>query len=240
MCVFLLASHWIAALLADRSRSVFAFLRIIVDSCWLPLSLLLAYISFLLTSCLYVTQTTALQPVFPGELPTLTMGANPVKFLLLLRTMLGAHCIGLVFQTCLSLAFLASVVAAFKQVLAAKQMSSTTAERTGQLSMSNCLTSMPLEPQCMAMTLYRTRASLVGAASSNIICWSWIQDQCVAPFASCCFVHKYSSCFGQHRVGDCPGDSYSKLSAESKHPLPLLSVPAASPGDLELSALAMS
>ena len=53
-----------------------------------------------------------------------------------------------------------------------------------------------------------------GAASSNIICPSWNRGQCVAPFASCCFAHKCSSCFGQHRVGDCPGDSSSKLSAE--------------------------
>lgn len=32
--------------------------------------------SFLLTSCLYVTQITALEPVFPGELPVLTIGAD--------------------------------------------------------------------------------------------------------------------------------------------------------------------
>ena len=47
-----------------------------MDSCWLPSSLLLAYMSFLLASCFYVIQTTALQPVFPGDLPTLTTGAN--------------------------------------------------------------------------------------------------------------------------------------------------------------------
>ena len=77
LCVLLLALGYIVALLADHSRPDFAFLRIIVDSCWLPSSLLLAYMLFLPTSCLYVTQTTALQPVFPGELPTLTLGANP-------------------------------------------------------------------------------------------------------------------------------------------------------------------
>ena len=76
LCVLLLALHCIVALLADRSRSVFVFLRIIADSCWLPSSLPLAYMLFLLASCLYVTQTTALQPVFPEELPTLTIGAN--------------------------------------------------------------------------------------------------------------------------------------------------------------------
>ena len=76
LCVLLLALCCIVALLADYSRSVFAFLWIIVDSCWLPSSLLSAYILFLLTSCLYVTQITALQPVFPGDLPTLTTGAN--------------------------------------------------------------------------------------------------------------------------------------------------------------------
>ena len=78
LCVLLLALGYIIALLVDHSRPDFAFLQIIVDSCWLPLSLPLAYMLFLLPSCLYVTQTTALQPVFPRELPTLmTMGANP-------------------------------------------------------------------------------------------------------------------------------------------------------------------
>ena len=77
LCVLLLALGYIVALLADHSRPVFAFLQIIVDSCWLPLSLPLAYMLFLLASCLYVTQTTALEPVFPGEVPTLTMGGNP-------------------------------------------------------------------------------------------------------------------------------------------------------------------
>ena len=76
LCVLLLALGYIVALLADHSRPVFAFLQIIADSCWLPLSLPLAYMLFLLASCLYVTQTTALQPVFPEELPTLTIGAN--------------------------------------------------------------------------------------------------------------------------------------------------------------------
>ena len=77
LCVLLLALGYIVALLADHSRPDFAFLRIIVNSCWLPLSLPLAYMLLLLVSCLYVTQTTALEPVFPGEVPTLTMGANP-------------------------------------------------------------------------------------------------------------------------------------------------------------------
>ena len=57
-----------------------------------------------------------------------------------------------------------------------------------------------------------------GAALSNIICWSWNRGQCVAPFASCRFAHKCSSFFGQHPVGDYPGDLSSKLSTESKHP----------------------
>ena len=57
-----------------------------------------------------------------------------------------------------------------------------------------------------------------GAALSNIICWSWNHGQCVAPFASCRFAHKCSSFFGQHRVGDYPGDLSSKLSTGSKHP----------------------
>ena len=77
LCVLLLALGYIVALLADHSRPDFTFLRIIVNSCWLPLSLPLAYMLLLLASCLYVTQTTPLEPVFPGEVPTLTMGANP-------------------------------------------------------------------------------------------------------------------------------------------------------------------
>ena len=56
------------------------------------------------------------------------------------------------------------------------------------------------------------------AALSNIICWSRNRGQCVAPFASCRFAHKCSSFFGQHRVGDYPGDLSSKLSTKSKHP----------------------
>ena len=66
--------------------------------------------------------------------------------------MLGTHCIRLAFQRCLPLAFLASVVAAFKRALTAKQTTSTTSKWTSQLLMSNCLLSMPLEPQCMAVT----------------------------------------------------------------------------------------
>ena len=70
--------------------------------------------------------------------------------------MLGAYCIWLAFQMCLPLAFLASVVAAFKQALTAEQTTSTKGKQTGWLLMSNCLPSMPLEPQCMAVTLYMT------------------------------------------------------------------------------------
>lgn len=60
-------------------RDVFGY------SCFLLSSLPLAYTRFLLTACLFETQTTALRPVFdagstfqslPGELPTLTTGAN--------------------------------------------------------------------------------------------------------------------------------------------------------------------
>ena len=101
--------------------------------------------------------------------------------------MLEAHCIGLVVQTCLSLDFLASVIMAFKQALATEQTTSTTSERTGQLFTCNRLTSITLKPQCMAVTLHMTWASLMGAASSNIICPSWIHDQCVAPSVCCSF-----------------------------------------------------
>ena len=55
-----------------------------------------------------------------------------------------------------------------------------------------------------------------GAASSTVICRSWNRGQCVAPFASCHFAHKCQSCFGHHRVKDCPGTSSSQHSAESK------------------------
>ena len=57
-----------------------------------------------------------------------------------------------------------------------------------------------------------------GAASSNIVCRSWNRGHCVAPFSSCRFAHKCSSCFGQHRVGECSRDSSSKQSVESKRP----------------------
>lgn len=56
-----------------------------------------------------------------------------------------------------------------------------------------------------------------GAASSNIICRSWNSGWCVAPSAVCRFAHKRSTCYGQHRVGDCSANS-SKQSAESKCP----------------------
>ena len=56
-----------------------------------------------------------------------------------------------------------------------------------------------------------------GAASSNIICRSWNSGRCVAPSAVCRFAHKCSTCYGQHRVGDCSATS-SKQSAESKRP----------------------
>ena len=49
--------------------------------------------------------------------------------------------------------------------------------------MSNCLLSMLLEPQCMDVTLYMTRVSLIGAASSNIICRSWIHVLPLLPLA---------------------------------------------------------
>ena len=55
-------SLWI---LADRSGSMSAYLRIIADSCRLR-----RYTPFLLTACLYVTQTTALWPVFAAGFTT--------------------------------------------------------------------------------------------------------------------------------------------------------------------------
>ena len=70
-----------------------------------------------------------------------------------------------------------------------------------------------------------------GAASSNTICRSWNSGRCVAPSALCRFAHKCSTCYGQHRVGDCSANS-SKQSANAL--LPLLHVPAANPGDPEL------
>ena len=57
-----------------------------------------------------------------------------------------------------------------------------------------------------------------GAASSTVICRSWNRGQCVAPFASCRFAHECQSCFGPHRVKDCPANSSSQQGAESKWP----------------------
>ena len=57
-----------------------------------------------------------------------------------------------------------------------------------------------------------------GATSSTIICRLWNRGQCVAPFALCRFGQKCQSCFGHHRVKDCPGDSSSQQHAESKQP----------------------
>lgn len=55
-----------------------------------------------------------------------------------------------------------------------------------------------------------------GAITSNIVCRSWNRGRCVAPFSPCRFAHKCSSCFGQHRVGECSGDSLSKQTVDSK------------------------
>ena len=63
LCALLLVLRCIVALLADRSASIFAFLRITADSCCLLSSLSLACTPFSLVACLYVTQTTALRPV---------------------------------------------------------------------------------------------------------------------------------------------------------------------------------
>ena len=52
-------------ILADRSGSMSAYLRIIADSCRLR-----RYMPFLLAACLYVTQTTALRPVFAAGFTT--------------------------------------------------------------------------------------------------------------------------------------------------------------------------
>ena len=70
-----------------------------------------------LAACLYESQITALWPVFdagstllPGELPTLTTDTNPE---VPPSSDVGSYRIRLVFQTCLPLPFLASVVADF-------------------------------------------------------------------------------------------------------------------------------
>ena len=57
-----------------------------------------------------------------------------------------------------------------------------------------------------------------GAASSTVICRLWNPGNCIAPHASCCFAHKCQSCFGHHRVKDCPRNLSSQQSAESKQP----------------------
>ena len=45
----------------------------------------------------------------------------------------------------------------------------------------------------------------VGASASQILCKSWNKGRCVAPYASCRFVHRCSSCSGAHRAVNCPG-----------------------------------
>ena len=57
-----------------------------------------------------------------------------------------------------------------------------------------------------------------GTASSTVICRSWNRGQCVAPSALCRFAHKCQSCSGHHRVKECPENSSSLQSTESKRP----------------------
>ena len=62
LCALFLVLHCIVALLANGSGSVFAL--ILTNHCrFLLFAFSLAYMLFLLAPCLYVTQTTALQPV---------------------------------------------------------------------------------------------------------------------------------------------------------------------------------
>ena len=44
-----------------------------------------------------------------------------------------------------------------------------------------------------------------GASTSQILCKSWNRGRCVAPYASCRYVHRCSSCSGAHRAVNCPG-----------------------------------
>ena len=55
-----------------------------------------------------------------------------------------------------------------------------------------------------------------GATSSTIICRSWNRGPPVhCTIATCRFAHKCQSCFGHHRVKDCPRDSSSQQSAQT-------------------------
>ena len=44
-----------------------------------------------------------------------------------------------------------------------------------------------------------------GASASQILCKSWNKGRCVAPYASCRYVHCCSSCSGAHCAVNCPG-----------------------------------
>ena len=57
-----------------------------------------------------------------------------------------------------------------------------------------------------------------GAASSQIICKLWNRGHCVAPSASCRFVHKCASCHGPHCARACPAKTPNKPSSSSKRP----------------------
>ena len=75
-------------ILADRSGSMFAYLRIIADSCRLR-----RYTPFLLAACLYVTQTTALRPVFAAgfTIAHFDNGCHPRSSSFFCERCLGAH-----------------------------------------------------------------------------------------------------------------------------------------------------
>ena len=109
-------------------------------------------------------------------------------------------------------AFLAWVVAAVKQALAADQ-TPTSVEASSSVAGGIPMTFL----------------------SSTIICRLWNRGQCVAPLALCHFGHKCQSCFGHHRVKDCPGirPANSMLSPNSLQPL--LHILAASLGDCFLA-----
>ena len=92
-CLLIVADQFLptcqsSRILADLSGSMFAYLRIIADSCRLR-----RYTPFLLAACLYVTQTTALQPVFAAGFTTAHFdnGCHPRSSSFFCERCLGAH-----------------------------------------------------------------------------------------------------------------------------------------------------
>ncbi|CAH3030549.1 unnamed protein product [Porites evermanni] len=135
-------------------------------------------------------------------------------------------------------AFLAAVVSAVKQALAAEQTSnlpSTPATTYDRALREHAAASNLTDWSTINVQLFNFHAAGAsvrslgelseefsesrGAPSSLIICKSWNRGHCVAPSSSCRSAHKCSSCFGPHRVGACRGEASSQSRPSSKRPV---------------------